>query len=238
MKIYNIDHVRENNYSTSGMDIMLMSKLFLLLEKKSNYKTLEDLNGLNIIVGENLKFNNIKDNEAIIFQEKIKKDTCIFAKQNIPFSLEKEKETFYAQINNGELVIRKDLMSLEQSCKAISTTHLTEEEKKAWSWLENGKTGISSLTMCHIMYPKLGHWLYQDLSYGYPRDNADFNRCLGFLETVPEAKKNLHQMSEVSEEWKKLVDKWEDITDLIKSDKRQEAYDLIKSCTTKIKPKI
>ena len=71
-------------------------------------------------------------------------------------------------------------------------------------WLLTGEVGASSKAMAaHLCgFPCCGDW---------PSDPDDFARCLMFLDTVPEARAELHRMAEVSVVWEALVDRWSDI---------------------------
>ena len=42
----------------------------------------------------------------------------------------------------------------------------------------------------------------------HPLDPSDFNRCLNFLECVPDARAHMGRAAAISPLWKKLVDNW------------------------------
>ena len=74
-------------------------------------------------------------------------------------------------------------------------------DKNILNWYANGQIGLSSKTMAtHFSGAKI---TYAD----YPHDPSDFNRCLLFLEAVPEA--NIKDMATVSNTWSLLVKNWE-----------------------------
>lgn len=79
-------------------------------------------------------------------------------------------------------------------------------QEAALEWLANGETGISSETMAF--------WLVfgvkKDES-GHPHDPDDFDRCLQFLNQVPEMRSQLLKMVPLSSAWKKLVARWSEI---------------------------
>jgi hypothetical protein len=80
-------------------------------------------------------------------------------------------------------------------------------------WLARGERGLSSeaivthLTGTHIST----HRSADD----YPHDPSDFRRCQLLLEAVPMARVTFRDvMREVSPQWQRLVDAWDDIHDL------------------------
>ena len=83
---------------------------------------------------------------------------------------------------------------------------LTQAQQKTIQWLANGSTGVSSETMAF--------WLAFELKKkhcGHPRDPNDLDRCLRLLEAVPELRKEMHYMAEISPEWEALIARWEEI---------------------------
>ena len=72
------------------------------------------------------------------------------------------------------------------------------------------------------------------IEVNWPHDNGDFNRCMKFFEAVPEAKVRLVELRDLSSEWNNLVSNWQTINDLIKNNKTDESYDLIKQSLGKI----
>jgi len=69
---------------------------------------------------------------------------------------------------------------------------------KVLKWLLNGRVGLSSKAMAaHLCgFPCEGD---------YPIDPDDFNRCVMFLDAVPEARALLPKMAEVNRYWAALV---------------------------------
>lgn len=45
----------------------------------------------------------------------------------------------------------------------------------------------------------------------HPYDPDDLNRCLLFLEAVPEAREHMDKLREISPIWAKLVDRWAEV---------------------------
>jgi len=72
----------------------------------------------------------------------------------------------------------------------------------------------------------------------HPYDPADFNRCLLLLEKAPEIRKHFNKVSDVSETWKKLIDRWDEVEKTFidevgynwsKCDSAPKTYELMKS---------
>lgn len=75
-------------------------------------------------------------------------------------------------------------------------------------WFANGSTGVSSEAMACAV-----NCLNYKRGWGstHPHDPADFNRCLLFLEAVPEAKDLMYRVAAISEVWARLVTRWSEI---------------------------
>jgi len=84
---------------------------------------------------------------------------------------------------------------------------MTELTDKVIAWLVSDDTGISSKTLCALLYRvPIGD------KYGtHPRDCSDFGRCMRFLAILPKETKEhvLHLAKSVSPEWKALAGKWD-----------------------------
>jgi len=73
------------------------------------------------------------------------------------------------------------------------------------TWFAMGRVGLSSKAMAVCMAgldPK---------DKSHPHDPDDFNRCLLFLDSVPEARGHLDKLRNFSPEWDSLVDHWAEI---------------------------
>lgn len=82
-----------------------------------------------------------------------------------------------------------------------------ETISQAMHWLVNGRTGMSSTCMLATIInggPVAG------TTY-HPCDPADFKRCVGLLNAVPEFRNRLHVMKSISKHWANLVDHWDEI---------------------------
>jgi hypothetical protein len=79
------------------------------------------------------------------------------------------------------------------------------------NWYATGRTGVSSEAMANTVCDI-------ECSNGFanhPHDPSDFNRCLLFLEAVPEAKLLLSKVAEISPVWKRLVERWDEIESML-----------------------
>jgi len=74
-------------------------------------------------------------------------------------------------------------------------------ERKILAWLVTGHVGMSSKAMA---FKLLG--IETDCSHPYDLD--DFNRCLLFLEAVPEARDYMDELRPMSKIWDALVSHW------------------------------
>lgn len=80
---------------------------------------------------------------------------------------------------------------------------VTKEVKdKIIKWYANGSVGSSSSAMASCIAGVNGH-------RSHPLDPADLNRCLLFLEAVPEAREQLPRLKKLSPVWAEIVDSWD-----------------------------
>lgn len=101
---------------------------------------------------------------------------------------------------------------------------------KVLNWLATGQVGESSKAMAYAV-------IDMDVNLkSHPYDPADFNRCLMLLEAVPEARNNFDKVAALSETWKKLIDRWDEVEkcfldevgfDWVNSDNAPKTYDLM-----------
>lgn len=73
---------------------------------------------------------------------------------------------------------------------------------KILAWFATGQVGASSKAMALAIggYPFDG---------SYPYDPADFNRCLLFLQAVPESREHMDVLRIINPTWSRLVDNWD-----------------------------
>jgi hypothetical protein len=239
MEFYEYDN--ENNFKpiqSTGIDITTMCEIFNILGKTEKYKYVDDMIGYQIVHADPKKceFNALSE-QSVVFKNK--KVAFILAKSTDQFTITNlsTKEITYAVINNGTLLSDKKSISLEKEKEELAKK-LTSDELLAYNWLETGHTGNSSKTICGTLFPKLReiHSSYSnknDHINDYPRDNADFGRCVEFLDTIPGSRALLSKMSSVSPEWEKLIDNWQILEDYKKNGYTKDLYNTICLCVNK-----
>ena len=75
---------------------------------------------------------------------------------------------------------------------------------KVLAWMGTGRVGASSKTMAL-------HLCGSPCDGSYPYDPDDLNRCLLFLEAVPEARAKLPKMATLNRKWAALISRWDEI---------------------------
>lgn len=75
---------------------------------------------------------------------------------------------------------------------------------KILNWFVTGQVGQSSKSMAACIAGMNG-------GSSHPYDPDDLNRCLLFLEAVPEAREHMHKLRSLSPTWAKLVDRWAEV---------------------------
>lgn len=76
---------------------------------------------------------------------------------------------------------------------------------KILNWFATGRVGLSSKAMaCAIAQ-------IDNKSNDYPHDPDDLNRCLLFLEAVPEARAHFDKVAALSPYWKALIERFDEI---------------------------
>ena len=83
---------------------------------------------------------------------------------------------------------------------------MTPGQQRTVRWLVDGEVGESSKTMA--VYIAFG---VRPKRPRHPLDPADFDRCLRYLQMVPEARPGIHRMADVSPEWAALAKRWDEI---------------------------
>lgn len=79
---------------------------------------------------------------------------------------------------------------------------------KILEWFATGQVGLSSKSMALAVLE-----MPQDLEWGanHPLDPDDLNRCLLLLEAVPEIRQHMGKIAALSETWRKLVERWDEV---------------------------
>jgi hypothetical protein len=100
------------------------------------------------------------------------------------------------------------------------------------NWFGNGRVGSSSKAMALA----IAGVPCEDKSH--PNDPSDFNRCLLFLQAVPEARNYLGKVAELSPYWKAIIDNFSEIEKSLieevgpnwtKDDRAPKTYELMRS---------
>jgi hypothetical protein len=236
MNFYPIKTFQDNQSQPScGVDIRRMADALQILDKKSNFKTLDSMIDLSVVFFE--ENYSVKKEETLFSYESKKLSFSIVDKNKIFEVSEKNGATYFCAIHEGCLKSFLNKSELENKISNKSISSVDPIVNKAIDWLDNGQVGLSSATMCATFFPQLKqhHKLkdlydYDDiLEVHYPYDNGDFGRCLKLIESVPEIKSRLGELKSLSKEWSNLVDNWTEIESLIHSDK-DASYSLIKKC--------
>jgi hypothetical protein len=83
------------------------------------------------------------------------------------------------------------------------------------SWLASGERGLSSdAIVSRLTGERVGRYSHGD----HPWDLGDFRRCERLLGAVPLARMALPLMADVSPHWAALVEQWDEIAALDKTD--------------------
>lgn len=83
---------------------------------------------------------------------------------------------------------------------------MTPAQQRTAQWLAEGEVGASSRAMAlYIAFDvKAKH-------SSPPYDPADFDRCLRYLEMVPEARPHIYRMADLSPQWAAIAKHWDEI---------------------------
>jgi len=89
-----------------------------------------------------------------------------------------------------------------------------ERENLKW-WIENGEQGTSSKTMVKYLSTSIEYYVKHEC---HPHDPDDFRRCHLLMEAVPQFKSKIRRMKSVSKTWSNLIDNWDKLTKMLKSE--------------------
>jgi hypothetical protein len=235
MKFYEIEQLKDNTeIKSDGMDLSLMGKVFKILDKKSENKSLDSIMDFNFVFLN--KGQGFASDENLVFKHVDKSLKFALVAENTIFQVQDEKLVYFCAIYEGQLLVRCDKAVLENRMKLNSIQGADPVEEKALNWLNTGRVGMSSATMCATLFPNLQkhHKIVDTIIYNgkldirWPVDNGDFGRCMKFLEAVPEARERLEELKPLSKEWQGLVENWDKIENLINDGKEIDSYSLIK----------
>jgi hypothetical protein len=85
-------------------------------------------------------------------------------------------------------------------------------EQRAQRWLADGRTGISSETICRFMRRGLGAAVSGAGNWGPrpPQDPSDFGRCRQLLDLIPEWRERMAEMAAVPG-WERIAPAWAEL---------------------------
>lgn len=92
------------------------------------------------------------------------------------------------------------------------------------AWLASDDTGASSLYMASVL---TGEFIAEN---HYPRDTADFGRCLRLVEAVPELEGKILEMSQHGKKWAVVAAHWHEWAEVYRADDGQRLYRLMRLC--------
>lgn len=79
-------------------------------------------------------------------------------------------------------------------------------------WLVNGQPGLSSMSIVSRMTGNSCQGFFEGLPNDFaPHDYGDFDRCMRLIEAVPLVRQHLHVMRDVSDEWKRIIDGFDEL---------------------------
>lgn len=92
------------------------------------------------------------------------------------------------------------------------------------AWLASDDTGASSKYMASMLTGEF------QADYAYPRDPADFGRCLRLIEAVPELESKIRDMSQHGKEWSVVAAHWHEWVAAHRDGNYKRFYRLMKLC--------
>jgi hypothetical protein len=90
--------------------------------------------------------------------------------------------------------------------------------KKLVLYLLDGGPGVSAKAMIR------GFEGFDQNDSSVPYDRGDFGRCFDLLESFPGYRKQMGKLKKISVQWSRLVDRWDEIENLHKSDYDRSIY--------------
>ena len=206
---------------TKGVPIDVMIEMLKALEKKgkelgvSDQASVEQMMSVGVVWG--LAKGSVVEGDGIVLHLK-KVSVCVMNRNEKAKITQPNGAVFFAGVSPiGDPTFgHKPLAftSVDDTATAESTSSTDYQVKK---WLETGRRGSSSETIVSKLCP---HLLQRDESdWSHPYDPSDFKRCHLLLEAAPELRKRLTEMGQVSPEWAKLAEKWDDLAALYEEEK-------------------
>lgn len=161
-------------------------------------------------------FKELENGHSIIVlnKEDILNITNNVCNKNLSCALKKNGSPLFL---NDDMIKPSDVQSA-----LLSLNSFTDDDKLAITWLENSNIGMSSMALCYQLgSPTLQSFLEKEFPgesfTAHPHDNSDLIRCYNYLEAVPNHYSNISYMSNVSPQWKALVNNFEPLMEQVKN---------------------
>lgn len=91
-------------------------------------------------------------------------------------------------------------------------------------WLVNGQTGLSSMSIVSHVTGNPCHGFFKGLPNDFaPLDYGDFDRCVRLIKAVPLVRPHLHVMRDVSDEWRRIIDRFDELETAYKDTDGEDA---------------
>lgn len=221
-----------------GIPVDIMVVGFKKMSK--DFPTMDDMEGHNVFI--------VRDYDVTVDDGKIYqvekgskgKNTHLIVLPNSSVAELKStngKHSCFVVVDNSNLRLSAKAELLRDALEVKK--ELSPKEKLAQLWLQNGRVGVSSQTMCEAVFPNLK---VNTSSRDVPYDNGDFMRCQNFIKEIGGlSQEEWGKVAKINKKWKKLVENWDEIAKNVDSPneaQRKMAYDKIKECINfpKMKP--
>ena len=88
-------------------------------------------------------------------------------------------------------------------------------------WLAAGERGLSSEAIVQRLTGIKVNTGRDEGAVEHPHDPSDFRRCVELLESVPPARTYLPLMADVSPQWARIVDAWDELENLLSEEEHR-----------------
>ncbi len=234
MKFYQLPkNITNTMIEPQGIPINMLVQL---LKSFDGQTTLDDINDIVISPFEFLT------KDSILKTGKLKHDFFAIIKKNEVIEL-KALQPIYLIFNNEKIHLSYDKKDVEiiQNNQNHYLNTLSEQEKKVIDWLENGKVGSSSLTLCSYLFPELNHSKIKEglAERNTPKDSDDFKRCYLLIQAVDDGQilekmKNIN----INSSWNFLIENWQDLTSFFEAKDFKKCQNILDEANSKTSNKI
>lgn len=198
----------------SGMSVDLMTTVFGRLAK-AGYQTLEDIPPL--VVATRAPVDRKNTRAELVMEVKGHSIIALYPGQWCRLG---DADGAWCEVGlrrMGEPVFANRAM-----IDLAAGTSLHPALEPAAQWLVHGERGASSEALCFHLYPELNPGA-DEVPTNTPRDPSDFQRCVRFLEAVPDARDRIMEMSEVSQAWAQMAGQWDELEQIYAQERGQES---------------